>query len=200
MLPACRDAASQSWTAARMRPRSTGGSPGRWCPVTSRTTRSPRAIACSRHRSIAAQAPSRFMPWRSRTRSSSTSPLLRRLSQLPSSVFCVIGTGLAGAAAADRGTYFAVLGFPTASCCFSVGCGVSFSRDRGRIVAATCAHSWASSGLRERTSGHALGDEDQRLSGRRHAACDRDGRRPRAPERVEPIGALDRAARVLRDP
>ena len=51
-VAAWREAASQSWTAARIAPRRIGGSPDRWWPVMRRTTRSPRAIARSSSRSI----------------------------------------------------------------------------------------------------------------------------------------------------
>src|SRR6185369_13302087 len=92
---ACREWANQSWTAARILPRWTGGSPGRWCPVISSTTRSPWLTACSSARSIARQALSRFIPWRSTTRSGETSPVRSLRSQVESSVV----PGLGGAAA-----------------------------------------------------------------------------------------------------
>ena len=83
-----------------------------------------------------------------------------------------------------------------------------FSRSRRRLARATAAGSSrrpaptarASSGLSERTRRDALGQQDQRLAVGRHAARDRDRLGARAPEGVEAVRPLDRAAGVLRDP
>ena len=60
----------------------------------------------------------------------------------------------------------------------------SGSRDSGRMVAVTRAHSSASSGLSERTRRGALGQQDQRLARGRHAAGDRASPSAPAPQKV----------------
>lgn len=205
---------NQSFTAARIRPRSTGGSPLRSCPVISSTTRSPRNMALSSARSIASHAWSRLWPCRSRIRSGSTDPLLRRLSHPPSSVLG-IAWRRGGGARGRRGGGGAGLGFVvTDGVVAGAGAGADAvssvpvsgrSRDNGRINAVTRAHSACSSADSGRTGPrqsrrNPLGQQQQCASLRRQAAGDRLGGRPRAPKGVVAIGTLDRTAGILRHP
>ena len=66
---------------------------------------------------------------------------------------------------------------------FSGSCNLFLLRDSGRILAVTRAHKAASSGLSERTRSGALGEQDQGMPGRRHAAGQRDRLGP-APQNV----------------
>src|SRR5437868_13462605 len=113
---------------------------------------------------MAAQAVSRFMPWRSSTRSGSAEPTRSFLSQLPSSVFSPMGTDFGGTVEEGCAECFTSFGAFAVPYFFSVCCGADASRDKGRIVPATRAHSCASSGLSDRTRGDPFRDQDQDLA------------------------------------
>ena len=202
MFRAWRDAVNQSCTAARILPRWAVADDGRLCPVISRMIRSPEASATSIERSIAAQAWSRFIPCRSRVRSGRTDPLASLRSQVPSRLDPISGrSGASGTTGRGGGTLprtFAGWG-GGATGTSAVVAGAAF-RDNGRMVSATLAHSAASSGLSERTRNCALGKQQQRLTGRRHSARSLHRIFACAPESVDPVGALDRPARILRNP
>src|SRR5687768_6656799 len=123
-------------------------------------------------------------------------------SQVPSSVVPGLGrtgteAGLgAGEDSLTATTVFGGAGFS------SVWPVLSGSRESGVMVAVTRAHSSASSGLRARDicGRAALQHEDQGHTVGGHSARDPRRLRAMAPEGVEPVGALDRAASVLSYP
>jgi hypothetical protein len=196
ILGAWRDAASQSCTAARILPRPTAGSPGLAWPVISSSTRSPAAIERSRLRSISLHARSRLSPCRSTILSGSIPPERSRRSQVESSVSerTAVDRGAAGRLACPDGRG------RCGSAWAALPGSFSGSRDSGRIVAATRAHSFSSSGPSERTRSRALGKQDERLARRGHPACQTPRLGACPPERVEPVRPLDRSACVLRHP
>src|SRR5689334_19849441 len=108
---------------------------------------------------------------------------------------CRGGAGLAGVEAAGFRTVLEI-----AFCrCSAATFGGIFSRESGEIVAVTRPQSSASSGLSDRTGRNTLRKQKEGLSGRGHAAGDRRRLGSAAPEGVEAVGALDRAADILRN-
>ena len=188
-----------------MRPRWTGGSPGRWCPVINRMTRSPAFSARSRAISIAFHARSRLSPCKSTMRSGWIEPELSFRSHVPSSVW-PMGADRRRSSRTGRwqfrfgGTDGGAPPPPPLAVPSRSGEDFRSSRDSGRMVAVTRAQSSASSGLSARDTGGALRHQDQGDSIGGHPAGDLRRLGPVAPEGVEPVCALDRAARVLRDP
>lgn len=149
MRLAWRDAASQSLTAARIAPRAWGrsdsGRGGR--PVINKSTRSPRAIACSSPRSRRRYAESRLWPWRSIVLSGATKPRERRRSQVPSSVASAAETVLAGGGACWRRVASGAAAASGAGRAAGSGSGALVRRGRyGVTLATTFAQSAASSG------------------------------------------------------
>ena len=185
MRDAWRDAASQSWTAARIRPRSTGGSPAPLMPGDQQHDAVARRRSPAPARGRSPPTPGRGCGREGRACGRADMlPERSRRSQLPSSVAACNelrrGGGRQPAAAAERvpwrlGDRARQLGAAWRSAA-PVRPG---SRDSGRMVAATLAHSAASSAESLRTRRRALGQQDQRLA--RWPTCRRRSPRPRRP-------------------